>query len=74
MAPLSAAPKMRAAVAGASGIAERPGLTTWGVGAGAQVIGNPAQIERIAGENWEMLDGIMVIAKAAVLPDGWKRK
>lgn len=43
------------------------------VGAGAQVIGNPAQIERIAGENWEMLDGIIVIAKAAVLPDGWKR-
>ncbi len=43
------------------------------VGAGAQVIGNPAQIERIAGENWEMLDGIIVVSKAAVLPDGWKR-
>ena len=43
------------------------------VGAGAQVIGNPAQIERIAGENWEMLDGIIVVPKAAVLPDGWKR-
>ena len=44
------------------------------VGAGAQVIGNPAQIERIVGENWEMLDGIIVVAKAAVLPNGWKRK
>ena len=43
------------------------------VGAGAQVIGNPDQIERIAGENWEMLDGIIVVSKAAVLPDGWKR-
>lgn len=43
------------------------------VGAGAQVIGNPAQIERVAGENWEMLDGIIVVPKAAVLPDGWKR-
>ena len=33
------------------------------VGAGAQVIGDPRQIERIAGENWEMLDGIMVVAE-----------
>jgi glucose-1-phosphate adenylyltransferase len=43
------------------------------VGAGAQVIGNPAQIERITGDSWEMLDGIIVVRKAAVLPDGWKR-
>jgi glucose-1-phosphate adenylyltransferase len=43
------------------------------VGAGAQVIGNPDQIERIAGGDWEMLDGIIVVQKAAVLPDGWRR-
>jgi len=43
------------------------------VGVGAHVIGNPEQIQRIAGENWEMLDGIIVVSKAAVLPDGWKR-
>jgi glucose-1-phosphate adenylyltransferase len=43
------------------------------IGAGAQVIGNPEQIERIAGDDWEMLDGIMVVPKAAVLPDGWRR-
>ena len=44
------------------------------VGAGAQVIGDPRQVERIGGENWEMLDGILVIPKNAVLPDGWHRK
>ncbi len=43
------------------------------VGAGAQVIGNPAQIERIVGENWEMLDGIIVVPKGEVLADGWTR-
>ena len=43
------------------------------VGAGAQVIGDPQQRERITGENWEMLDGILVIPKNAVLPDGWRR-
>jgi glucose-1-phosphate adenylyltransferase len=43
------------------------------VGAGAQVIGDPEQIERISGENWEMLDGILVIPKNAVLGDGWRR-
>ncbi len=37
------------------------------VGAGAQVIGDPHQIERIVGENWEMLDGIIVVPKNAVL-------
>ena len=41
---------------------------------GAQVIGDPQQIERIAGENWEMLDGIIVVPKNAVLPDGWRRR
>ncbi|HEX5471761.1 MAG TPA: glucose-1-phosphate adenylyltransferase [Lacipirellulaceae bacterium] len=43
------------------------------VGAGAHVVGNPDQVERIAGDNWEMLDGIIVVPKAAVLSDGWKR-
>jgi glucose-1-phosphate adenylyltransferase len=44
------------------------------VGAGAQVIGDPQQIERISGLSWEMLDGIMLIPKNAVLADGWKRQ
>jgi glucose-1-phosphate adenylyltransferase len=43
------------------------------VGAGAEVIGNPNQIERLTDGSWEMLDGIIVVAKASVLPDGWKR-
>jgi glucose-1-phosphate adenylyltransferase len=43
------------------------------VGAGAQVIGDPQQLERIAGPSWEMLDGILVIPKNAVLRDGWRR-
>jgi glucose-1-phosphate adenylyltransferase len=43
------------------------------VGAGAQVIGDPQQLARISGENWEMLDGILVIPKNAVLRDGWRR-
>jgi glucose-1-phosphate adenylyltransferase len=43
------------------------------VGAGAQMIGDPKQVERIAGENWEMLDGIIVVPKASVLHDGWRR-
>jgi glucose-1-phosphate adenylyltransferase len=42
-------------------------------GAGAHVIGDPDQVERIAGENWEMLDGIIVVPKAAILPDRWRR-
>ncbi|HVT27986.1 MAG TPA: glucose-1-phosphate adenylyltransferase [Lacipirellulaceae bacterium] len=43
------------------------------IGAGAQVIGNPEQVERIVGESWEMLDGIVIVPKASVLPDGWRR-
>ncbi len=43
------------------------------LGHGVQVIGNPQQIDRIEGENWVMLDGIIVIPKNAVLPDGWRR-
>jgi glucose-1-phosphate adenylyltransferase len=42
------------------------------VGAGVRIVGIPDQAERIAGENWEMLDGIIVVSKAAVLPDGWQ--
>jgi glucose-1-phosphate adenylyltransferase len=43
------------------------------LGAGAQVIGDPRQLDRIVGESWEMLDGILVIPKNATLPDGWRR-
>jgi glucose-1-phosphate adenylyltransferase len=43
------------------------------VGAGAQIIGDPQQQERVVGENYEMLDGIIVIPKNAVLRDGWRR-
>jgi glucose-1-phosphate adenylyltransferase len=43
------------------------------LGRGVQVIGDPQQIERISGENWDLLDGILVIPKNAVLPDGWRR-
>jgi glucose-1-phosphate adenylyltransferase len=43
------------------------------VGAGAEVIGNPQQQERLAGENFDMLDGIIVLPKNAILPDGWRR-
>jgi glucose-1-phosphate adenylyltransferase len=43
------------------------------VGAGAQVIGNPQQQDRVVGENFEMLDGIVVLPKNAVLPDDWRR-
>ena len=34
------------------------------VGANAQVIGDPNQHERIGGESWEMLEGILVVAKS----------
>jgi glucose-1-phosphate adenylyltransferase len=43
------------------------------VGVGAQVIADPHQHERVAGENFEMLDGIIVVPKNAVLRDGWRR-
>jgi glucose-1-phosphate adenylyltransferase len=43
------------------------------VGAGAQVVGDPRQLDRVVGENWEMLDGILVVPKNAVLADGWRR-
>jgi ADP-glucose pyrophosphorylase len=43
------------------------------VGAGVQVIGDPQQIDRISGDDWEMLDGLLIIAKSAVLRDGWRR-
>jgi glucose-1-phosphate adenylyltransferase len=43
------------------------------VGAGAQVIGDPHQQERIVRDACEMLDGIVVVPKNAILPDGWRR-
>jgi glucose-1-phosphate adenylyltransferase len=43
------------------------------VGAGAQVISDPRQQERIAHNGCELLDGIIVVAKNSVLPDGWRR-
>lgn len=42
-------------------------------GRGVEIIGDPAQIERISGENWDLLDGILVVPKNAVVPDGWRR-
>jgi glucose-1-phosphate adenylyltransferase len=43
------------------------------VGRDVQVVGDPQQIERVTGENWDLLDGILVIPKNAVLADGWRR-
>jgi glucose-1-phosphate adenylyltransferase len=43
------------------------------VGVGAHVIGDPQQQERIASGCCELLDGIIVVPKNAVLPDGWRR-
>ena len=43
------------------------------IGAGAQVIADPGQIDRVVGDQWEMLDGLIVIPKNAVLPEGWRR-
>jgi glucose-1-phosphate adenylyltransferase len=43
------------------------------VGRGVQVIGDPKQIDRVSGVNWDLLDGILVIPKNAVLADGWRR-
>jgi glucose-1-phosphate adenylyltransferase len=44
------------------------------IGAGAQVISDPRQIDRVVGDRWEMLDGLIVIPKAAVLPPNWRRQ
>jgi glucose-1-phosphate adenylyltransferase len=43
------------------------------IGVNVDIIGDPEQIERISGPSWEMLDGIIVVPKNAVLPDGWRR-
>jgi glucose-1-phosphate adenylyltransferase len=43
------------------------------IGAGAQVIADPRQIDRVVGDCWEMLDGLIVIPKSAVLPANWRR-
>jgi glucose-1-phosphate adenylyltransferase len=44
------------------------------IGARAQVIGDPQQQERIVRDTYEMLDGILVVPKNAILPDGWRRQ
>jgi glucose-1-phosphate adenylyltransferase len=44
------------------------------LGRDVQVIGDPRQIDRISGHNWDMLDGIVIIPKNAVLADGWRRR
>lgn len=44
------------------------------LGRGVQVIGDPKQIERLSGENWDLLDGLIIIPKNAVLPDAWRRQ
>lgn len=43
------------------------------IGAGAQVIGDPRQRDRLVADCYEMLDGILVVPKNTVLPDGWRR-
>ena len=43
------------------------------VGVGAEVIGDPNQLDRISGNDWEMLDGLLIIAKSSVVCDGWRR-
>jgi glucose-1-phosphate adenylyltransferase len=43
------------------------------VGANVRIIGDPQQVERIAAGCCEMLDGILVVPKNSVLPDGWQR-
>jgi len=43
------------------------------IGAGAQVVGDPRQMERLVADCYEMLDGILVVPKNTVLPDGWRR-
>jgi glucose-1-phosphate adenylyltransferase len=44
------------------------------LGKDVQVIGDPRQIDRISGNNWDMLDGIAIIPKNAVLADGWRHR
>jgi glucose-1-phosphate adenylyltransferase len=43
------------------------------IGAAAQVVGDPRQLDRLSGDCWEMLDGILVIPKNAALPENWRR-
>jgi len=43
------------------------------IGAATNVIGDPRQTDRVVADRWELLDGILVIPKGAVLPDGWRR-
>jgi glucose-1-phosphate adenylyltransferase len=43
------------------------------IGAGAQVIGDPRQMDRVVGDQFELLDGLIVIPKGAVLRESWRR-
>jgi glucose-1-phosphate adenylyltransferase len=43
------------------------------IGAGAQVIADPRQIDRVVGDQFELLDGLIVIPKGASLREGWRR-
>ena len=43
------------------------------IGANVRISGNPQQQARISGDQWEMLEGIIIVPKAAVLHDGWRQ-
>ncbi len=43
------------------------------IGAGAHVRGCPDMNESLQGENWALRDGVLVVPKNAILPDGWQR-
>ncbi len=43
------------------------------VGAGARVLGSQDLNESQEGENWALRDGVLVVPKNAILPDGWQR-
>jgi glucose-1-phosphate adenylyltransferase len=44
------------------------------VGAGVQIVADERQRDRIVGECWEMVDGVMVVPKQSILRDGWRRQ
>jgi glucose-1-phosphate adenylyltransferase len=43
------------------------------IGVGARVLGDERRSESLEGENWVLRDGILVVPKNAILPDGWRR-
>jgi glucose-1-phosphate adenylyltransferase len=42
------------------------------IGAGARVIGDLPGSASLEGENWALRDGILVVPKNAILPEGWQ--